>query len=174
MVDTVNNASIKIFTSASLTTSPNVGSTTYSFADNDVNSFFHGTGDNQINQVWTDTRTLAASTSENLDLYGGLTSALNTTINFTKLKMVHIKANESNTNDVLIGGNSAGISDMFVLGGTAAIEDVQIVVPPGGFFVLTAPIDGFTVTNTTADMLKISNSAGGSSVEYTIKLYGVV
>jgi hypothetical protein len=174
MTDTVNIASIRIGTAASISTNPDIGSSTYSFSTNDSNTFTNGTGNNQVNQVFTDTRTISASSSENLDLAGGLVSALNTTLTFTKIKMIEISAATANTNNVLVGGHAAGLSTMFVLGGDAAIEDVQIVIPPGGLFVLTAPAAGFTVTASTADILQIANSSSGTSVTYTIKIYGCV
>lgn len=174
MTDTVSNAAVKVTTSASMTTSPDIGSTTYSFSENETQTFTHGTGNNQVNQIFTDVRTISASSTESLDLYGGLTNALNTTLNFTKIKVIEIAASSANTNNVLIGGSSAGLAGMFVLGGDAVIDDVQMVVPPGGVYLITAPAAGFTVTNTTGDILKISNSSSGTSVTYTIKIYGVV
>lgn len=174
MTDTVSSAVLKVNTSVSMTTSPDVGSTSYQFAESDSLSFSHGTGNNQINQVWTDIRTVGASSSESLDLYGSLVNALNTTLNFTKVKMIEIKAAATNTNNVLVGGSTAGIAGLLVLTGAAAIEDVQIVIPPGGIFVISAPLAGYTITNTTGDILKISNSGSGTGVDYTIKIYGVV
>jgi hypothetical protein len=174
MTDTVNSAGLRVITNASLTTSPDVGSTNYQFSDSDITLFSHGTGANQINQVWTDVRTVAASSTESLDLYGGLVSALNTTLNFTKVKIISIVADGDNTNNVLIGGSAAGIAGLLVLTGDAAIEDVSIAVQPGGMFIISAPKTGYMVTNTTGDILKITNSSSGSSVTYTIKIYGVV
>ncbi len=174
MTDTVSSAVLKVNTSVSMTTSPDVGSTSYSFSDSDVLNFTHGTGNNQINQVWTDVNTISASSSVSLDLYGSLVNALNTTLNFTKIKMIEIKADSNNTNNVLVGGSSAGIAGLLVLTGDAAIEDVQIVIPPGGILCIAAPLAGFTITNTTGDILKLTNSSSGSSVSYTIRIYGVV
>jgi hypothetical protein len=174
MTDTLNSAILKVSTAASISTSPDIGTSQYSFSVSDSLSFTHGTGDNQINQLWTDERTISASSSENLDLYGSLVSALNTTLNFTKIKMIEIVASSLNTNNVLVGGDAASLAGLFVLGGTAAIEDVQLVVPPGGILVLSAPLSGYAVTATTGDILKIANSGGGSDVTYSIKIYGVV
>src|SRR5690349_14906604 len=41
-----------------------------------------GTGNNQANTMFADTRTLTASSSENLDLAGGLTDPLGGTLTF--------------------------------------------------------------------------------------------
>lgn len=174
MTDTVNSALLKVVTSASVTTSPDLGSTEYKFSDTDSISFTNGTGSGQINQVWTDSRTVGASSSEDLDLSGALVSALNTLLSFTKIKMIEIKASSSNTNNLLLGGSANGLAGLFVLTGDAAIEDVQIVIPPGGIFCLAAPVNGYAVTNSTGDILKMSNSGSGSGVDYTIKIFGVV
>ncbi len=174
MTDTVSSAVVKIQTSASMTTSPDIGDTVYQFSDSDVLNFSHGTGNNQVNQVWADIRTISASSSENLDLYGSLVSALNTTLNFAKIKLIEIKADSANINNVLVGGSAAGVAGMFVLTGDSTIDEVQMVIPPGGIYLIAAPLAGFTVTNTTGDILKIANSSSGTSVTYTIKVYGVV
>lgn len=174
MAETLSSAAVKITTSASSTTSPDIGTATYSFNESNTSTFTNGTANNQANMVWTDTRTIAASTSEDIDLAGVLTSALNTSITFTKIKAIIVEADSGNTNNVLVGGSSAGIAGMFVLGGDAAIEDVQIVVPPEGVFVLTAPKAGYTVTATTGDIIKVANSSSGSSVTYKIKVIGTV
>ena len=89
-------------------------------------SYLTGTGDNQQDLVWTDRRTLTA-TSETLDLYAGL------------------------------------------FGGAAH----TLKVSGGGIFHWEAPLDGggLTVTNTTAQDLKID--AGAATITYDILVWGV-
>ena len=128
-----------------------------------------GTGANQANAFFADTRTLTASSSENLDLAGSLVDAFGSTLTFTKIKAVMITAPATNTNDVLVGGHESAAVTFF-----GDVTDV-VKVRPGGCFLITSPdATGFAVTATTADMLKVANSAGGTSVDYTILLIGVV
>lgn len=136
----------------------------------------NGTGLDQANMIWADTRTITASSSETLDLSGSLANAFGTTISFTSIKGLIIVASASNVNNVLVGGNAAGaLAGLFVLTGDAAIEDVQMVIPPGGMICLVNPgANGYAITNTTGDVLAVANSSSGSSVVYDIILLGEV
>ncbi len=129
-----------------------------------------GTGADNINEIFADTRQLAASTAENLDLAGVLTDVFNNVITFTKIKFIIVKAAATNTNDVMVGGHaSAACFSMF----NAATDKLRI--KPGGFVVLVAPNSvGFAVTATTADMLTVGNSSSGSVVDYDIIIGGTV
>src|SRR5437868_13008161 len=69
-------------------------------------SVANGTGADQSNMIWADTRTVNASSSEDLDLYGGLTNAFGDTINFTAVKGIFIFAASGNTNNIIIGGDN--------------------------------------------------------------------
>lgn len=136
---------------------------------NPVNEFTNGTGANQISKVFTDTRTLGSSATENLDLAGGLTDALGTTITFTGIKAILITAASGNTNDVVVGG--AG-SNTFL--GVFADASDKINVKPGGAFLWTNPsAAGAAVTASTGDILLVANSSSGSSVTYTIVILGI-
>jgi hypothetical protein len=130
----------------------------------------NGTGADQANMIWTDTRTLSASASEDLDLYGGLTNAFGDTMNFSAIKGVFIFAASGNTNNVLIGGDGSAP----VVGWVGNGSDI-VVVKPGGMFCLYDPSAGGSgITNTTADILQIANSSSGSSVDYDIMVLGEV
>jgi hypothetical protein len=59
-----------------------------------------GTGAGAADLMFTDTRTLAASGTENLDLAGSLTDAFGATLTFVELRAVVIKASPGNTNNV--------------------------------------------------------------------------
>jgi hypothetical protein len=127
-----------------------------------------GSGANQASFVFADTRQIAASSNDDLDLAGILTDALGNVITFTKIRAILVKAAAGNTNNVLIGG--AGAADFLTWVGDAT--DI-VVVRPGGMFLLVAPdATGYVVTVTTADILRIANSAGGSVVDYDIVLIG--
>jgi len=127
-----------------------------------------GTGDNQADQVFSDERTLAASATENLDLAGVLVDALGATLTFAKVRAIIIRAADANTNDVVVGGHAtAAFATPF-----GDVTD-KVKVKPGGIFVLIAPKGAaYAVTATTADMLKIENSAGSTSVTYEVIIIG--
>jgi hypothetical protein len=132
--------------------------------------FENGTGANQANEMFADIRTLAASANENLDLAGSLTNALGVTIAFDKIKALIIKADAGNTNDVLVGGAASAQASAFF----GDVTDV-VKVKPGGTVSFIAPdATGYDITATSADLLKIANSAGSTSVTYTIIIIGVV
>lgn len=130
----------------------------------------NGTGANQATQVWSDTRTLGPSASENLDLAGALVNAFGVTLTFTKIKMILVKASSSNNaaNDVQV---SRGASNGFVAF-LAASDGFKLT--PGAFAVFCWPdANGVAVTAGTGDILTVTNSAGSNSVDYSIVIIGV-
>ncbi len=131
-------------------------------------SFANGAGLNQANKVFSDTRSLSASSSEDLDLNGTLTDGFGATFSPTKIKALMISAAAANTNDVVVGGAASnGFVSMF----GSATDKVKI--PPGGLLLLTAPTaNGFALTAATADLLKIANGGSGSSVTFDIVVIG--
>ena len=127
-----------------------------------------GAGANQINQIFSDTRTLTASATETLDLAGVLTNAFGATVSFARVKGIYVKAAAGNTNNVLLGGN--GVNDFVNWVGNAS--DI-LVIRPGGALLLMAPdATGYVVTATTGDLLKVANSSGGTEVSYDVIIIG--
>lgn len=136
--------------------------------ENYVTSLSNGTGQNQANMEFSDTRSLSPSASENLDLAGGLTSPLGGTITFTKIKAIFIKAASTNTGNLKVG---EGITNAFV--GPFGASAVGLTIPPGGELLLTAPLDGWTVTPATGDLLKVENLVAAAAA-YDVVLIGTV
>ena len=126
--------------------------------------FGNGTDTAQADLVWHDSRTLTSGANESLDLAGTLTDAFGTTVTFAKVKSLVIE-NTSASMTITIGGAAANGFATFV--GAAANT---IVLPPLGVLVLVSPT-GFAVTAGTADLLKITNSSGSSTV-YRIWING--
>lgn len=126
-----------------------------------------GTGAGKADKAFFDTRTLAASATENLDLAGGLSDPFGVTLTFVKVKAILVFAHSGNTNDVVVGGAA---SNTFT--GPFADATDKAVVPPGGFLAFVAPGAGWTVTASTGDILKIANSAGTTGVDYDIVIIG--
>ncbi len=129
----------------------------------------NGNLDAQANMIWSDTRTIAPSTIEDLDLYGGLTNAFGDTINFTAVKGIFIFANADNVNNLLVGGDANALVNY--VGNNSDV----LVIKPGGLFCVYDPTSGgYGVTNTTGDILQVANSSSGSSVVYDIIIVGEV
>ena len=127
-----------------------------------------GTTEDQMDLVYVDQRTLAASATEDLDLAGGVENSFGDTLTFVDVRMICVKASSDNTNDVLVGGAA---SNAFV-NWVSNSSDV-VVVKPGGVLFLYTPTDpGYAVTAGTGDLLKIANSAGSTSVTYDIYIGG--
>lgn len=131
--------------------------------------FTNGEGANQAEVAFTDQRTLAASTGEDLDLSGtSLQDAFGNNVAFTSIKVMIVSAASGNTNNVLVGGASATAFSAFVSDPTD-----EVVIVPGGTFVLIAPsAAGYAVSAGATDLLRIENSSSGTSVTYDITLIG--
>jgi hypothetical protein len=137
--------------------------------------FTQGTGPNQADIVWHDERTLAGTTSENLDLTA-LTDAFGGAINLTKAKALIVVANPANNGDLQVGGGHpngfvafAGVNSDYTPG---TFEVPYAIVKPGGMLVLVAPdANGYTV-DSTHKILKVNNAGAGSGV-YDIIVVGI-
>jgi hypothetical protein len=126
----------------------------------------NGTGANKAQVSWHDRRTLATTTSENIDLSGALSGAFGVTT-FTKIKALCIKVNTTTAGYRLeVGKAVANAFDALFCDPTDAIK-----VQAGGVLLLWAPVDGYTVTGDTADILKINNPSGGT-ISYDIIVIG--
>jgi hypothetical protein len=129
-----------------------------------LESLADGTTNVQADRIFSDTRTLAASATEDLDFGsgGGLTDAFGTAFSPAEIVCVFIVAAEANTNNVIVG---AAAAEPFLgpMGGTTPTETIK----PGGFLFWFSPA-GWTVTNNSNDKLKIANSAGSTGVDYSI------
>jgi hypothetical protein len=132
-----------------------------------LNRLTEGTTSNKADKLFSDTRTISASSSENLDMAGTLTDPFGVTLTFATVKAIYVKASSANTNNVCVGGAA---SNGF-LGPFSDATDIACV-KPGGVLLITAPATGWTVTATTGDLLKVANSSSGSSVSYDVVIIG--
>lgn len=171
---TILTATVKCNIDAKLVNSVDVGSATYAFSNIASQAFSNGTGAGQANQVWSDTRAIPAFDDpdpgvDDLDFAGGLTNVFGTTLTFTSIKALFIKADENNAGNIVIGDEGTNpFASMF--GST----DSTIVLPPGAWVCFMNPnANGYAVTPTTGDILRFSNS-NGSICNYTIIAIGEV
>jgi hypothetical protein len=126
-----------------------------------------GTGANQADMLWSDTRTLAASATEDLDLAASLTGPLGGTLTFARIKAVVVAAASGNTNNVNVTRPAANGVPLFLAAGDG------VAVRPGGFFFWAAPdATAVAVTAGTGDLLTLTNSAGSTSVTYDVVIIG--
>lgn len=116
--------------------------------------------------LWADTRTLAASATENLDLAGVLSGLLGGTITAAEITAIIISADKGNTNDVVFFGAGSNPFNGPLSGTTP-----KLTIGPDDFAAITNK-KGWTVTATTGDILLVANSAAGTPVTYTIILVG--
>lgn len=126
-----------------------------------------GTGANQADMLWHDTRTLSASATEDLDLAGVLVNGLGDTQTFARVKLIMVTAASANTNNVNVTRPAANGVPLFLAAGDG------IAVRPGGAFLASAPdATAYAVTAATGDLLTFTNSAGSTSVTYSVIIIG--
>jgi hypothetical protein len=130
--------------------------------------FGDGTAANQADRLFTDTRTITASSNDDLDLAGVLTDAFGATLTFARVRGLIVAAAAGNTNNVVVGGAA---SNAFATPFGDPTD--KLVVRPGATFALIAPdITAYAVTAATGDILRIANSGAGTSVTYDIVIIG--
>jgi len=128
-----------------------------------------GTGAGQADLVFADTRTLAASGTEDLDLAGALADAFGVAQVFARVKAIAVKAATGNTNNVQVTRPASNGLVLFMAAGDG------IALRPGQMFataVGAADATGIAVTAATGDLLTITNSAGSTTVSYDIVIIG--
>lgn len=121
-----------------------------------------GTGSTeQADLLFSDTRTLAASANEDIDLAGSLSSAFGATITAAEVVLIYIKAHDGNTNSLNITRPASNGVPLFLAAG-----DGRAIKP--GDYLLIIDTAGIAVTAATGDLVNIANSSSGSTVTYDI------
>jgi len=130
-------------------------------------SLANGTGASQVDKIYSDTNTLGASATLDLDLAGALTDILGVALTFVKVKGIFVSTAPGNTNNVVMG---AAAANQFV--GPFGAATHTIAVPPGQLFAITNSGAGWVVTAATGDLLRFANSGAGTSVTYDVAILG--
>jgi hypothetical protein len=125
-----------------------------------------GTGSNQASNTYVASRTVASATNDDVDLAGVLTDPFGAVLTFSTIKAIVIRSDAANTTNLTV---SPAPANGFLGPFGASTHTVQ--VRPGGALVFVAPQTGWTVTASTADLLRIANAAGASAV-YTLEIAG--
>lgn len=128
-----------------------------------------GTSAGMCDQSWESIgRSLGAGAAELLDLYGSLTNEQGETINFARVQAIYVVNNGTNNGDtVRLGGASNTAAVGVVSTGTFDIRGGT----SGGGLLLFASDNGYTITNTSADKLQVSNP-GTNAITYDIHIVG--
>lgn len=161
------SANIDVNIRGTLLGSNDLGSPNMPFELVDRTTFTPGTGNGQANIVFADTRTIAASSNDDLDLAGVLSAVFGGTITFATIRAIMVRAAAANTNNVVIG---AAASNQFV--GPFGAATHTVILRPGDEFLITNRNAGWSVTAGTGDLLRIANSGSGTPVVYDIIIIG--
>lgn len=132
-----------------------------------------GTAVGQADRVFSDTRTVTASTNDDLDLAGTLTDSFGATVTFAKVKAIFIRSagaghpSGANTQNFTVGAAAAN-------GWSTLFTQTAVTMRPGQL--LGAACDAtdstcWAVTAGTGDLLRIANGAG-ASINYDILIIG--
>jgi hypothetical protein len=158
--------SVKASISGSQTSALDLGTAEFPLNVAFAQALADGVGLNQSDRLFTDTRTIAASSTDSLDLAGALTNAFGT-VTFARVKAILVKASAANTNNVNVTRPASNGLPLFLAAGDG------IPVKPGGAFLWVATdATGVPVTAGTGDLLDLVNSGAGTSVTYDIVILG--
>lgn len=161
-----NTATVKVSVAATMVNAGTLSTATAPLAYTASYALANGTAANQANHFFSASYTGASTSGNSHDLAGGLTDAFGSTITFTAIKTIVVKAAATNTGNVIVGGAASNtFASMF---GDATDT---VVLKPGGIVVLHDPsAAGYAVTASTGDILKIAASSG--TVDYDLILIG--
>lgn len=155
--------------SGSQTSALDLGTVTFPYTTTASAAYTAGTGAGQVDKVFTDTRTLTASATEDLDLAGSLTDIFGATITFARIKAIHVSAAAGNTNNVQVTRPASnGVPWLMAAGDGIALR-------PGAWNTWgsgAADATGVVVTAGTGDLITFTNSAGTTGVTYTVVILG--
>jgi len=109
--------------------------------------FATGTGDDQVDVLWTRSGTLGASGSDSFDLEDGTEDQpLGTAAEFDELLLLLVR--------------NTGAGDLELAGNLLGFSSEGLPVEPGGFALIYMGTAGRAVTASTADTLGLSSTAG--------------
>lgn len=116
--------------------------------------FVNGNGSGQFNKVHSDIATAAAGNPVEYDVAGVVTDAQGAAITMAKLGMIYAENRGTTSGDLMYVGGDANSVPVF----GAAADFLK--VGPQGFALIVNPIDGWTVTGATGDIVEIMHQLG--------------
>ena len=149
-------------------------------------NFTSGTGALEVNAMWRARRLIThATTTDDLDLYGGLTDSFGVSLSFSVIKYIAIE-NKGTPNaagtawtispgqDILIGG--AGAAGNAWAPWANDNKDAEMRLRAGGMFVMSAPSEGWNVGAGSDDILRLlwdGSVASGGDTDVDIVIMGI-
>jgi hypothetical protein len=128
-----------------------------------------GTTADKADKMYSATRTLASSTSEDLDMTGGaLKDAFGVALAFARVKLIYMQSASGNDDTLVVTEDaSAGVPGIFTN------ADEGVIIRPGGAFLWVAPdATGAVVTATSADLITVTNSSSTDPADYDVVIIG--
>jgi hypothetical protein len=161
------------------TTSPDIGSASWTNAASWLKTYTDGTGINQVNKVYIDSASLAGSGAVSYDLDSGTLadpSAVGSGVvaAFSRVVAVMVRRTDApaaSTQDenITIGGDF--VLTKYLLGWTD--DALTIPIHPGGVFTFQAPnATGVAVTASTGDVITITNASSADTVNIQVIILG--
>ncbi|AMV18259.1 hypothetical protein [Planctomyces sp. SH-PL14] len=118
------------------------------------------------NLLYTNGFAIPTANSQSLDLSGSLLDALGVSCVFAKVYAVEIVNLSTTTGqNIQIGGDTNHVP---LFGAPAD----YLTIGPNGVFLAANCLDGWTVTASTGDVIKIANSAGGQTINVAVAILG--
>lgn len=165
----LNNTTVQVVLGATLTKPPGLTAPASPLAVNRLIQLGDGTAVGKADRLYVATRTIGASSNEDLDLAGVLVDDFAQTITFARIKAIYVAAALANVNNVVVG--AAAATQWATLLNTTG----TITLRPGAFFLAAASVadgTGYAVGAGASDFLRVANSGAGTSVTYDIALIG--
>lgn len=120
--------------------------------------------DPTVDSLWWDTRELAASTAEELDVTSGLTDVYGVPINLASIYALAVVADLDNVGNLALGGSPDNFG--------ALDPDGAVFIPPGGSVFLSAPFAGWAVNAGATNIVKLENLDASTAARYNIMIAG--
>ena len=137
-----------------------------------------GTGANSSNQIWHDTRIVAADATDQIDLAGGLTNAFGGTVTFANVHMIFVHNRSDETLTAAVHGVTHTANAAVIDVGPSAANGALILKATGDIVTLAAgdwtiifSKSGKTITAATGDLLDIVETATLEAA-YEIIIFG--
>lgn len=146
-----------------LASSLDIGAAEYPIPFTATQNWVNGTGTNQANNAWTDERTVAGGTNEDLDLSGALSNAFGTSLLATKVKEIIIYCPTTSVGTLAVTRPATNGVPIF----KAAGDGVDLVA--GGLHHFRNPA-GVTVTPSTGDLINFAATGGDCKYQIVIVL----
>ena len=131
-----------------------------------------GSGSSQASKLFIGRRSIAnVSTTDDIDLAGGVTDVFGNTLTFTAIKAILIYNRATTDGEELRVGGAASNPITSLFAGSATAKDL---IPASGCWLRTAPLTGFVVTAGSADVLRVQHTGGAATtITYDIIVIGV-